>query len=870
MKVIKKYFSIRHTAAMLTFFVVMPFFSLQLYAQQLQALDTSQYHLWNETLIRKISPDSKWVSYLLMYESKKDTLFVKSVNSDMKYSFSESRQGSFFGSNFICKSGSSLVIQNLNTGRRKTLENIHSYTLTADEKYLLYLTNAANGAKNLSIENISGRKVKEINDVDFFQLSDKGHQIVYNTKDKNNFKICKTNVSSDEEALLILQEKTGNVSGFSWFGNKIVFLFKQNETVNLFCYDIEKKHLFKCPFERSNSALPNNTISFNGFRSLLLSSDGKRVFFQINEPGKEKNSNSEIVEIWNSRDKWLGEKKKNPQEYFTIDRTAVWNIEKGSVLQITDRNFPSLFLSGDQSKAFIYNPAAYEPQTKMHGDIDLYAVDLSSGNRWEIERTISQDNLPLPSPDGKFIAYFKDRTLQFYDVANCKRTELNIQESEKFYNQTDMSEDHLVWGIAGWSDDSRNLLVYDQFDLWKIDPNTKNIVRLTYGRENRQVFRISPPLYGNTPAWHPLKNPRPIKLSKGFILSVKDNTKGFSGFYWWSQDKGCTKVQWSDRKITQTVKTSEGKFIWLQQRYDSPSEIMSKSLKENESVIIKTNPQHNKYRWGKAQLIHYQYKGKSLSGVLYTPFGFEEGSKFPLIVYIYEKQSQQLQNYIKPSLHTSDGFNVPHLLDKGYCILLPDVYYEFGALAESVTGSVLAAVDAAETKMDTKELKAALIGHSFGGYEVNLVITQTDRFAAAVAGAGWSDLVSAYLYLGPTLSIPDYYRTEYDQLRIGSSLYENMDAYLKNSPVLFPQKITTPLMGWTGAEDRHVNALQSMEFFFAMRRLNKESLLLMYPKEGHNLEHKKNQEDLTLRIQQWFDHHLKNCPEKEWMMPLAN
>jgi len=163
--------------------------------------------------------------------------------------------------------------------------------------------------------------------------------------------------------------------------------------------------------------------------------------------------------------------------------------------------------------------------------------------------------------------------------------------------------------------------------------------------------------------------------------------------------------------------------------------------------------------------------------------------------------------------------------------------------------------------------RSGLNGHSFGGYESYLIATQTNRFATVVAGNGWTDLVSASLYLGPTLNIPDFYRAEYDQLRIGKSLFEDMNAYLDNSPVLLAQKVTTPVLGWVGKEDRHVNALQGQEFYFALRRLGKEEVLLRYNDEGHNLYNNKSQEDLTLRIQQWFDRYLKNGPIKDWMIP---
>lgn len=160
---------------------------------------------------------------------------------------------------------------------------------------------------------------------------------------------------------------------------------------------------------------------------------------------------------------------------------------------------------------------------------------------------------------------------------------------------------------------------------------------------------------------------------------------------------------------------------------------------------------------------------------------------------------------------------------------------------------------------------AGLIGHSFGGYEADLIISQTDRFAAAVSGSGWTDLVSSYLFINSGFKKPEYFRAEDDQIRIGKSLYEDPQSYLQNSPVLLAASIKTPLLGWTGKEDPTVHPLQSMEFYMALRRLNKTHTLLVYPEEGHFLLKKENQKDLSERIQQWFDCYLKNGRIQPWM-----
>ncbi|WP_426486102.1 S9 family peptidase [Flavobacterium sp. 2] len=831
-------------------------------------LPPSDYHLWNETLIRNVSPDGNWVSYLLMYESKKDTLFVKALESDKLYSFPRSRQGYFLNNSFICQRADTLIIQNLKDGTLKLFSGIAKFKISADNKYIALIKKIENSSYGMLIKDTEGKAIYEENNVKDFQLSDTGHQIIYTSLSKTILTIKLKNINKTDIPIKIMETSAGTLPKFSWKNNTVAIISRKKDKVFLYSYNIKKQLLKECPFGSSLPASLNMKISYDAYSSILVSNNGSKIFFRISEPIQKESVDGDIVEIWNSADKRLFDRKKRHGSYNSISKVAVWNVNNNIIRQITNRQNPELFLSGSLSHAFLYDSSVYEPQTEMNSPIDLFAMDLTSGEKWVIEQKLSGDYLPQPSPNGRYLAYFKDRQLWCYNIDKKKPLPLLENNSLQFFNQNrDMPGNASPWGIAGWSSCSRYLLVYDEFDLWQIDVSTMVLTRLTQGREEKKVFRISTPLYETTPPYHEFSNSPSLRLEHELLFSVKDHNRGMSGFYSWDRRNGTREILWTEKRINQIVKTSLGEYIYLGQRFDSPPAIMQTDGKKNEKLIMQSNPQHKKYLWGKASLVKYNFEGKQLSGILYTPPEFNKGKKSPMIVYIYEKQSQQLHIYQNPSLHTSDGFNLPHLLSKGYFILLPDIAYEFGRLNKSVTGSVLAAIDTVLAEGNVDNSKIGLIGHSFGGYEVDLIITQTDRFATAVAGAGWTDLISSYLYMGPTLSRPDFYRCEFDQLRIGKSLFENKNAYLENSPVLLSENVSTPLLAWTGKEDRHVNALQTQEFYFALRRLNKEHVMLIYPTEGHNLRNNTSQEDLTLRIQQWFDHFLKGSIKEEWMSP---
>ena len=177
---------------------------------------------------------------------------------------------------------------------------------------------------------------------------------------------------------------------------------------------------------------------------------------------------------------------------------------------------------------------------------------------------------------------------------------------------------------------------------------------------------------------------------------------------------------------------------------------------------------------------------------------------------------------------------------------------------ESAKKCVLAAVDAVLLKYNVDPNRIGLTGHSFGGFETDYIIAKTDRFAAAVSGAAVTNLVSGYLYYNTNSASPNFWRFENHQQRMGKSLFEDLSSYLRNSPVLQAEGVNTPLLAWTGEEDKQVYYFQSIEYYLALRRLNKEHTLLIYPGESHTIIDKKNQADLTKRIEAWFAKYLKS------------
>jgi dipeptidyl aminopeptidase/acylaminoacyl peptidase len=164
--------------------------------------------------------------------------------------------------------------------------------------------------------------------------------------------------------------------------------------------------------------------------------------------------------------------------------------------------------------------------------------------------------------------------------------------------------------------------------------------------------------------------------------------------------------------------------------------------------------------------------------------------------------------------------------------------------------------------VDAKRM--GLQGHGFGGFETNYIITHSNLFAAAMSASGVTDFVSAYgSIIGDGSSRQRQYELYRD--RIGASLWERPDLYIENSPVFWADRVTTPLLMMTNYNDGDVPCQQGIEFFTALRWLGKKAWMLQYDGEGHQIYSKTAQEDLTIRMAQFFEYYLKGEPPPKWM-----
>jgi dipeptidyl aminopeptidase/acylaminoacyl peptidase len=604
--------------------------------------------------------------------------------------------------------------------------------------------------------------------------------------------------------------------------------------------------------------------------SLQLSLDGQRVFFKIQQQSVAKTDENE-VQVWNAADKWLYPAEKAIDGWNKVAKLAVWEPRNHYFLQLTDNNQPQGMLTANERYIITYNKQDFEPQFKWLPDRNLYITDLKTGVRklW-LKAMGGIPNHLVFSPNGNYICYFKQGKWYNYDIARDLHFDLAQTLDLPLDNiNHDMPDEAGTYGNPGWTIDEKSVLLYDQYDLWEVTPDGSKALRLTNGREKGISFRLVPlkPEQLSVSRGGDHFSAGLFDLSKTLLLSAVASNYSASGYYFWKNGKADKTLTYGNKKVDGLLKAADSEtFVWTEQNFQSPLQICVKKEQEKAVSVVQSNPQQQHYFWGKAELISYTNSiGKHLKGTLFYPAGYRQGTKYPMIVRVYQRQTPYFNEYYRPSLYNSDGFNVSNLTTKGYFVLMPDIAFEIGKVGFSAVDCVTAAVKTIVDMGVVDKSKIGIIGHSFGGFETDFIITQTNMFAAAVAGAAITDNVSNYLSIARNTNHPNYFRIENFQSRMGKSLFEDPKIYLDNSPVLLAATITTPLLSWTGLRDLHIDTTQTFEFYFAMRRLGKEHIMLAYPNEEHGIEEKEHDADLTQRVQVWFDHYLKGQPPAQWM-----
>ena len=490
---------------------------------------------------------------------------------------------------------------------------------------------------------------------------------------------------------------------------------------------------------------------------------------------------------------------------------------------------------------------------------DVYVIDTRTGEKkLAIRKT---PNRELVSPDGSRLLYFEDGQYRIYDMAAGTSRIITEAAGVSF---VDTEDDHNVdrppVQPLGWAKDGSAVLLSDNWDIWRVPAyGAAKAVNLT-GNGRSSGIR-----YQRRVVIDPRE--RGIDLAKPLYVSMYGERTKKEGLALVNAAKsGATRLVFDDAKYNFARARDAETWIFTKQTVqDFPDYYVMGTGFKSSRRLTTANPQQADYAWSSgARLVDYvSDKGDTLQGALYLPANYEPGKKYPTVVYIYEKRSQFLHSYSVPN--ETQAFNPSIYTSRGYAVFQPDIVYKVNDPGMSAVWCVVPAVKAAIKTGIVDSANIALHGHSWGGYQTAFLVTQTNIFKSAIAGAALTDMVSMYSSVYWNTGGSNMAIFESSQGRFKGNFLENYDAYIRNSPAFHADKIKTPLLLLHNERDGAVDFNQGITFFNTLRELGKDVVLLQYVGENHGLAQPRNQKDYTIRMREFFDFYLKGDPAPDWL-----
>ena len=833
-----------------------------------QQLTEADYRLWCTMSTDQLSDAGHWVSYSLHYEAGNDTLFVKNTRNLKTISFPEGSNGKFLGERyFVCQnSANQLLLLNLQRGGKEVIQDVSSYGINGRGTQLIVHHTTEAGGK-LIIKDLEYKNDIVIPNVSLYSYNEKANSVVYSLDNK----LLLLNLTTAVTSTIMEGSEKSTFSDFTWQQNgESIAYFITDSKIDLGLYKIKTEENFVFNSE-SYANYPKDSVIINSsFTQLTISADGTMVFFGLKPDDIAELNNG--VQIWNSGDKSLYPEKSTIKNFSVIPKVGVWDIPSNTFSVLTDDILPQVMLTGDQKNAILWNPLGTEPQPQRDAPIDFYLLNIKSGSKELLLSEQSPDNSKLSvSGTGRYIVYYKGNDWWVYDIAEREHRNLTSLIGKSFEDENyNRSGERKTAGIAGWTEDDSALLIYDTYDVWLIKTDGSGYKKLTDGRERKISFRVVPQtlvnqLFTNF-GWNQLGT---YALDEGLLLKATADFE--TGYFRWTRSKGLLEIVSTANRIS-NLKLSKGKdvCVYTEEHFHLAPRIMMRMNSKKPSIVYKSNKHQNNYKWGFSKLITFENsQHELLKGALFYPADYNPERSYPMVVHIYELQAGQYNRYVNPTVYNYDGFNITNFTSQGYFVLLPDIKKVEGNPGRSALDCVTAAVEEVMMHEPINPKQIGLLGHSFGAYQTNFIITQTNLFAAAVSGSGISDIVSDYLYVSGNTLKANGWRYEFDQASIGISLFDDYQTYLKNSPISYAKQIKTPLLLWTGDHDKTVSPSQSMELYLALRRMQKKCIMLLYEGNSHSLGKRNHQRDLTIKMREWFDFYLNHNGGKkpDWFLP---
>lgn len=789
--------------------------------------------------------------------------------------------------------GSDLLLYDLSTEKAQNFGNVAEFSFNKNGNYLAYTIDAANKSGNgvylLTIANNS-TKVLDSDEATYKSINwtEKGDafaalKLVKDKKYKQDQGklIGVKNLSSPQVTLYdplkdsvnFSKDYTISPNRRAMWSDDLTRLFYGIHPLVLATKEDLKKELDKDSLALVESEAMKKIMADTSVNTLA---DLKKAISKLDSgkvSAKKNDADKPDMTIWHwndsrlqSRQQILENQDKNKSFYSMYDVAAKKHI------QLQDSTMQNLSILPHQKYGLGSDNQAYELEGNLNGQSysDYYIIDLKTGNKTTLFTNFympSYASAPRASTDGTMLLYGFEGNFFTYDIGSGNETNITKSLPVTFVNTED---DHNVTqpmvNPLGWSTDSDYVILRDEWDIWQIPVSGKaKPTNLTQNGRSEKIryqyrFLLDPEEKG-------------IDLTKPQYVRTYGEWTKMSGISVLNPTKhglapGANQLIWEDASIGALRKAEKADaYFFTKETFNTPDQIYATNSTLSAPIQVTENaPDVEKYSWSSGtRLVDYvSDKGDTLQGALFLPANYVEGEKYPTVVYYYEKLSQTKNNWSNPGF-SGTGWNPSVYTSNGFAVFIPDIVYTLDDPGMSAVWCVIPGVKAAiETGVIDSE-NIGIHGHSWGGYQTAFLITQTDMFKAAAAGAPLTNMISMYDLIywnsgGGNMSI-----FEASQGRFKGGPWDNWESYERNSPVYHVQNVNTPLLMLHNDKDGAVDFTQGIEYYSALRRLKKPVILVQYKGENHGLGKLENRKDYSVRMMEFFDHYLKGEEAPSWI-----
>ncbi|MCS3869469.1 dienelactone hydrolase [Chryseobacterium ginsenosidimutans] len=775
----------------------------------------------------QLSPDGRFVIFNKSYEQNRDTLAVVDSkdpkNIILQVPNSHSVRFTKSGDLFFC-SGDDAELMKLPSKKSKKWKGVTAAHYLRKFNHLAIARN-----DSLIINDEHGNMIRVIPSIVSSRLTD--GEIFYMSKDKNLYRLW----CLEKDGSLLLHSSTQPL------------LIGKRISRNAFII-YEKHHSGFKIFYRNASGHTTKEFRYDdakGIKSAAMTPvemDDKNIFLTLNFFSEPRDKSQ--VELW------YGNDKKIDQRFFddAENKVLIWNHVTGKVTEVQDKEHSHLVYVGNPTYLLSFDPYQYKDYINEAFPIAIFKYDIALKKH---EFLVEAGGAIYTDPKGKFLVTPKNGQWMMLDISSGEKKMLPVNSSRRVY----------------FSQDAEKLLFENEgsLDIYDMASGKHQIVKLPPGFRSKLINGDQLPISPGFPIY------------KASFTNEKDVL-----LHLWKKEDNMNSIASFNGKILKTIIPPTQDYISEMFDYSSRSQFLFVCSNINKPPSIWLQGKVEKMLYNsvgqdiKALKIRSEWitsrneKGVELKGVLMYPLHFDKNRKYPMVVSIYESQRSESNQYLVDGMFGStEGINSRYLIENGYFVFLPEIVYDDRGAGRSALDCVESSFKVLKNNISIDFSKVGLVGHSYGGYESNFIATQSKLFATYVAGAGNSDLVRSYHSYNYLWNGPFYWQFEGGQYRMPGSFTNYKSLYIDNSPVYHADKVNDPILLWAGKKDENIDWQQSMEFYLALRRNNKQVIALFYPDDDHSLKKLENRVDLYSRIYQWLDYHLKD-KQVEWITRMKN